>query len=240
MRGLDGAKILVTGADGAIGRAVVARLNEEGARVAALDLHKPEQDGLACAVAADVTSEEGMIAATATASEALGGIDGLVAMAGIQASAPTHELGLDTFRKVLDVGAVGTFLAVKSVLPGMLAQGGGRIITFGSTAAVCSAPQLAAYAAAKGAVLQFTRSVAVEYAGRGIRANCLCPGGVETPMLAAIDAARVGPDHFKEGHPIGRYAAPAEIASVVSFLLSDESSFVLGATVMADGGYSIG
>lgn len=240
MRGLNGARILVTGADGAIGRAVVARLGEEGARVAALDLREPEQEGLACAVAADVTSEDDMVRATATAAEALGGIDGLVAMAGIQASAPTHELDLATFRKVLDVGAVDTFLAVKSVLPGMLAQGGGRIITFGSTAAVCSAPRLAAYAAAKGAVLQFTRSVAVEYADRGIRANCLCPGGVETPMLAAIDAARTGPDHFKEGHPIGRYAAPAEIASVVSFLLSDESSYVLGATVMADGGYSIG
>ncbi|MFI0409411.1 SDR family NAD(P)-dependent oxidoreductase [Actinomadura sp. 3N508] len=240
MRGLSGTRILVTGAGGAIGRAVVRRLADEGARVAGVDLKEPDPGGLACAIAADVTDEADMARATALATDELGGLDGLVAMAGIQASAPTHELDLATFRTVLDVSAVGTFLAMKSVLPGMLAQGGGRIVTFGSTASVRAAPGLSAYAAAKGAVLQLTRSVAVEYADRGIRANCVCPGGVETPMLAAIDAARTGPDHFKEGHPIGRYADPAEIAAVVSFLLSDESSFVLGAAVMADGGFSAG
>ena len=87
-------------------------------------------------------------------------------------------------------------------------------------------------------MLQLTRSVAVEYAARGIRANCLCPGGTMTPMMRAIDERRAGPDHFRERHPIGRYAEPAEIASAAAFLLSDDSSFVVGAALMVDGGYS--
>ena len=133
---------------------------------------------------------------------------------------------------------MGTFLVTKAVVPSMLKRGSGLIVTFGSTAAVVAAPELAAYAAAKGAVLQFTKSIAAEYAGRGIRANCVCPGGTMTPLLAEIDRRRTGPDHFREGHPIGRYADPSEIASAVAFLLSNDSSFVLGSALMVDGGYS--
>src|SRR5699024_4804012 len=113
------------------------------------------------------------------------------------------------------------------------------IVTFGSTAAVGAAPELASYAAAKGAVLQFTRSVAAEYGARGVRANCLCPGGTMTPMMREIDASRVGHDHFLERHPIGRYAEPTEIAAGVAYLLSDDASFVLGSATMVDGGYSM-
>lgn len=236
-RGDEQLRVLVTGAGGAIGQAVLARLAAGGAAIAAVDLRPPEWSGVS--IGADVTDEDDMVRAVAEATDALGGVDALVAMAGIHVSAPTHELALADFRKVLEVGAVGTFLSAKAVLPGMIAQGHGRIVTFGSTAAVRAAPGLASYAAAKGAVLQLTRTIAVEYAQRGIRANCLCPGGVATPLLDAIDAERTGPDHFKEKHPIGRYARPEEIADVVAFLVSDESSFMTGATVMADGGYSI-
>lgn len=238
MRGLSGMRVLVTGAAGGIGGAVVERLVSEGARVAGADLQPPRDDRLAAALAGDVTDQEQVAAMVAAAREALGGVDALVALAGVQAFGPTHELDPDVFRRTLEVNVLGTFLVTRAVLPEMLQRRSGRIVTVGSTAAVCAAPGLAAYAAAKGAVLQFTRSIAVEYAGHGIRANCLCPGGTATPMMAEIDRRRQGTDHFLAGHPIGRYAEPAEIAAAAAYLLSDDASFVLGAAVMVDGGYS--
>lgn len=238
MKGITGLRLIVTGASGGIGQALVRRLAEEGARPAALDVVALPQPGLVFARQVDVVDEIALGQAVDEARRALGGIDGLVALAGIQATSPTHEIPLATFRHVVDVSLVGTFLSVKAVLPAMLEQGAGRIVTIGSTAAVCAAPDLAAYAAAKGGVLAFTRAIAVEYGRRGIRANCLCPGGTRTPLLDAIDQSRLGEDHFRSGHPIGRYATPEEIASTCCFLLSDDASFVLGATVMADGGYS--
>lgn len=238
MNGLQGLRVLVTGAAGGIGSQVVARLVAEGAHVAVTDIVTPDLAGTSFAAAADITDEKSVAVLFAEAETALGGIDALVAVAGIQVSGPTHEVLATDFRKVLEVSVMGTFLATKAVVPAMLARNFGRIVTFGSTAAVVAAPELAAYAAAKGAVLQFTKSIAAEYARRGIRANCVCPGGTMTPLLAEIDKHRTGEDHFREGHPIGRYADPAEIASVVAFLVSDDSSFVLGSALMVDGGYT--
>lgn len=238
MRGIEGLRVIVTGAAGGIGTAVVDRLTAEGAVVSGLDLRAPEHPGLAHARACDVTDEDDVRAAAAEATEAMGGVDALVAAAGIQVSAPTHELTARDFRAVLEISAVGTFLLTRAVLGPMLAQGSGRIVTFGSTAAVNAAPELASYAAAKGAVLQFTRSVAVEYASRGIRANCLCPGGTMTPMMREIDEQRTGHDAFRAAHPIGRYAEPSEIAAAAAYLLSDDASFVVGSAFMVDGGFS--
>jgi NAD(P)-dependent dehydrogenase (short-subunit alcohol dehydrogenase family) len=236
--GLAGLRVLVTGASGGIGSRVVERLHAEGCVVAATDIAVPEIAGVAYAAAADITDEDSVASMVAAAQGSLGGVDALVAVAGIQVTGPTHEVSAADFRKVLEVSVMGTFLVARAVVPAMLRAGAGRIVTFGSTAALVAAPELAAYAAAKGAVLQFTRSIAAEYARRGIRANCICPGGTMTPLLAEIDRHRTGPDHFREGHPIGRYADPGEIAAAVAFLLSDDSSFVLGSAFMVDGGYT--
>jgi NAD(P)-dependent dehydrogenase (short-subunit alcohol dehydrogenase family) len=236
--GLAGLRVLVTGASGGIGSRVVERLQAEGCVVAATDIAEPEIAGVAYAAAADITDEDAVASMVAAAQVSLGGVDALVAVAGIQVTGPTHEVSAADFRKVLEVSVMGTFLVARAVVPAMLRAGAGRIVTFGSTAALVAAPELAAYAAAKGAVLQFTRSIAAEYARRGIRANCICPGGTMTLLLAEIDRHRTGPDHFREGHPIGRYADPGEIAAAVAFLLSDDSSFVLGSAFMVDGGYT--
>lgn len=241
MRGLNGLRTLVTGAGGGIGRRVVDRLLAEGSVVAVADLEPPAIPGAAFSAGADVTDAAAVETMVRDAGDALGGVQALVATAGIQATGPTHQIEPELFRRVIDVNVMGTFHVVRAVLPQMMSLGGGRIVTFGSTAAVVAAPQLAAYAAAKGAVLQFTRSVAAEYARLGIRANCLCPGGTATPMLADIEARRAGADgadNFRERHPVGRYADPEEIAAAAAFLLSDDASFVLGSAFMVDGGFT--
>lgn len=239
MRGLDDMSVLVTGAGRGIGLAVTERLVEEGALVAAADLGEPfECVGAKARLSGDVTSEEDVDRIFEEAWDALGGVDALVLCAGIHWVGPTHEMRPEDFDRVLAVSARGTFLCCRAALPRMADRGSGHILTFGSTAAVAGAPGLTAYAAAKGAVLQMTRSIAAEYAHIGIRANCLCPGATNTPLLRELMAGRADPEKFRDAHPIGRFAEPEEIAGAAAWLLSDDASFMVGATVMCDGGFT--
>ena len=239
MRGLNGMSVLVTGAGRGIGLAVTERLGEEGALVAAADLGDP----VACEraevrLSGDVTSEEDVTRMLDEAWEALEGVDALVLCAGIHWTGPTHEMPPEDFDRVLAVSARGTFLCCRAALPRMVDRESGHLLTFGSTAAVAGAPGLTAYAAAKGAVLQMTRSIAAEYAHIGIRANCLCPGATNTPLLQELMADRADPQKFRDSHPIGRFAEPAEIAGAAAWLLSDDASYMVGAAVMCDGGFT--
>jgi NAD(P)-dependent dehydrogenase (short-subunit alcohol dehydrogenase family) len=237
MRGLESLRVLVTGAAGGIGAAVTQRLVSEGARVAAADLQAPDSVAEA-SVGGDVTDEDSVAHVVAEARSALGGLDGLVLTAGIHYVGPTHEMAAADWDRVLAVSARGTFLCIRAALPGMLQQQAGRIVTYGSTAALVGAPGLTAYAAAKGAVLQITRSVAAEYASQGIRANCLCPGATDTPLLRHLMADRPDPEQFAQAHPIGRFADADEIAAATAFLLSDDASYFIGSAVVCDGGFT--
>ncbi len=231
--------VLVTGAGRGIGLAVTERLAEEGAHVAAADLNEPvECAGAKARLSGDVTSEEDVARVFDDAWDALNGVDALVLCAGIHWVGPTHEMRAEDFDRVLAVSARGTFLFCRAALPRMVDRGSGHILTFGSTAAVAGAPGLTAYAAAKGAVLQITRSIAAEYAPLGIRANCLCPGATDTPLLRELMAGRADAQGFRDAHPIGRFAQPAEIAGAAAWLLSEDASFMVGAAVMCDGGFT--
>lgn len=231
--------MLVTGAAGGIGDAVVRRLVAEEALVAAADLRAPDLgSGAAAALAADVTDALDAERLVAEAREGLGGLDALVLTAGIHYVGPTHEMAVEDFDRVVDVSLRGTWLCCRAALPRFVEQGHGWIVTFGSTAAVVGAPRLAAYSAAKGAVLNFTRSIGTEYARQGVHANCLCPGATETPLLKTLMAERPDADEFRNAQPIGRFATPEEIAGVAAYLCSDEASFFVGSAVVCDGGFT--
>jgi NAD(P)-dependent dehydrogenase (short-subunit alcohol dehydrogenase family) len=243
---LAGRRIFVTGAGSGIGRACAERLAAEGAFVVASDRDddaaRATVDRIgehALALVADVADETSVAQAVAAGAEAAGGLDAVVTCAGVLQSAATDETSLELWELVLRVNLTGTFLAVRQCLPHLLAAGGGTVVTIGSIASVVAGGYAACYDASKGGVLQFTRAVAAEYAERGVRANCICPGGVRTG-LKATSAQVTGP--LQSSHatwadaPMGRYAEPAELAAVAAFLCSADSSFMTGAAVMVDGG----
>lgn len=239
MRGLAGRRVLVTGAAGGIGAAVAERLLAEGSLVAVADLAEPDgPHGATARLAADVTDAAAAERLVAEARSALGGLDALVLAAGIHWVGPTHEMPLEDFDRVLDVSVRGTWHCCRAALPEFIEQNAGWIVTFGSTAALVGAPRLAAYSAAKGAVLNFTKSIGAEYARQGLHANCLCPGATETPLLKRLMADRPDAEQFRDAQPIGRFATPEEIAGVAAYLVSDEASFFVGAAVVCDGGFT--
>jgi NAD(P)-dependent dehydrogenase (short-subunit alcohol dehydrogenase family) len=254
---LAGRRALVTGAGSGIGQACARLLAEHGAAVAALDVRGEAAEQLAADLAAsglsavaaecDVSSEAGVADAVGTAAERLGGLDVVVAAAGIARPATTHELSLDEWRSVIGVNLTGVFLTLKHSLPLLLAAGGGTIVTIGSVASLVAAGRASSYDASKGGVLQLTRAIAAEYADHGIRANCVCPGLVATSLAQNSRQLHGPPPSAAERpvsalihrRPIDRAADPAEIAAVVAFLCSDASSFMTGAAVPVDGGHTV-
>lgn len=237
MSWFDGARIAVTGAAGGIGRALCAELAGRGAQVYALDVRAaPAGTFVAC----DVTDPGSMAGAIGRVVTTGGGIDGLVAAAGVvEEDVPAEDMSIAEFDRVLAVNLRGVFLACAEAGRHMLAAGAGRIVTVSSMSGthVVNHPQRqCAYNASKAAVSALTRSLAVEWGPRGVRLNAIAPGYVDTPLLGPKTHLHPG---WKDGTVAGRFAAPAEIAGAICWLLSDEAAFCVGTELLIDGGYSL-
>ena len=244
---LDDIVVMVTGGGSGIGAATARLAAARGAAVGVIDRseeHAAEvaadiaaRGGTAVAVACDVTDDAAVASAVATVAR-LGRIAGLVTSAGIFHGpdlAPIEQVSIDDFRHVLDVNLGGTFSAIRHALP-HLADGGGSVVTIASTAALRGHGFGAGYTASKGGVDALTRLVAVQCGPRGVRANCICPGGIDTPMTGGAFASEEAQARARRAIPLGRYGRPDDIAQVAVWLLSDAARYVTGQTLPVEGG----
>jgi NAD(P)-dependent dehydrogenase (short-subunit alcohol dehydrogenase family) len=241
---------LVTGAGSGIGRAIAERLGEEGGRVLCVDIKGGTAEETAEAIRAaggeafgrqvDVSATTEVEAAVQAAVDRWGRIDVLVNNAGVNLPGVLHETTDDVIDRTLAVNVKGVIYGCRAAIPFMLAQGVGSIVNISSVNGLVSEPFLSIYSASKGAVVMFTRGVALDYAKEGVRCNAICPGWVDTPinyahaeMLGGLQKVYDTIDSFQ---PIGRPGEPREIAHLALFLASDEASFITGSIISADGG----
>jgi NAD(P)-dependent dehydrogenase (short-subunit alcohol dehydrogenase family) len=241
---LAGKVAVVTGAGSGIGRAIATAFHDEGAKVVCGDISGDEKttadalgDG-ALAVGVDVTQASEVEALLDAAEEAFGPINVVCNCAGIEGElGPIGECSEENFDRVIAVNLKGVFLAMRAAIRRLTASGGGTVVNLASMAGYTALPGMPAYCASKGGVLQLTRTGAAEYATAGVRVNAICPGAVDTPMLRRTGQEVI--DACVAATPLGRLARPEEIAALAVFLASDESSYVTGAAMTIDGGWTV-
>ncbi|MFM1886439.1 MAG: hypothetical protein RL026_1596 [Pseudomonadota bacterium] len=243
--------VIVTGAASGIGRAAARAFAGEGAKVLVAD-----QDGAGAAqVAAALRAAGGTAEACRVdiadygqceamvkqAMRSFGGLHVAFNNAGIPGSLvkSVHEYELEEWNHMITVNLTGVFHCLKAEVPAMLASGGGAIINTASVAGLVSAPHLASYTTAKHGVVGLTKAAALDLVKQGIRVNAVCPGGVKTAMLESAMAVPEILAKLEADHPIGRMAEAEEIARIVLFLASDDSSFIVGHALAADGGVTL-
>lgn len=260
----DGKVAVITGAASGIGAATARRFAQEGARVVVADIDEAgakrtagEIGDAALALRVDVSDPGAVETMVARTVETLGGLDVLHNNATMVETGPITKLSVEGWNRTLAVNLTAVFLGIKAAVPAMRRQGGGAIVSTASISGLAGDYGLAAYNAAKAGVINLTRTAAIELARYRIRVNCVCPGGIATPLLGSLIGTNDPVTHWKtssggpglsaeqqrryrerleQAHPLGRLGNPEEIAAVVAFLASDDASFVTGAAIVADGG----
>ena len=241
--GLGGTVAIVTGAAGGIGGETVKILVDQGVKVVALDLRpsvrKLASAGSVVAVEGDVADEAVAARAVALAQETFGRLDILVNNAGRTFAKSVLEMSVAEWDGIMQTNARGCFVQSRAALGAMVAGGGGVIVNVASIVSLVGMPGTAVYSASKGAIAQLTKVLAIDFGRQNIRVNAVAPGVVETGFLDDVvpdgrqELVSAGP-----AHALGRVAQPDEIANVIAFLASPRSSFITGAIVVADGGYT--
>lgn len=249
---LKGKVAVITGAASGIGAATAELFAREGAVVLVADRNaagaqatarRISPDGeQARALRVDVYEEADVQAMIRAALDAWGRIDILVNNAGVGSGMDIRSFTPDEFDRVLGINLRGPLLCCKHTLPAMLDVGRGAIVNVASISSTCGIPGQSIYGPSKGGLLQLTRQLAVEFADRHIRVNAVSPGTVETPLIGGPvhDPERLSDEHkwLRARHPIGRFGQPVEVAAAILFLASDEASFITGANLAVDGGYT--
>lgn len=236
---------IVTGAGSGIGKAIARAFVREGANVviAGRDHGKLKQTaaeiGVKCAVvAADVSKGEDVLTLVEATVDNFKRIDILVNNAAVLLPGTAEQLSEEDFDQTFAINVRGLWLLSRAVLPQMRAAGGGSIINIGSVLSTLGARNRVAYAASKGAVLAMTRAMALDHAAENIRVNCICPGIVETEMVAKFNMDESARRQRLAMHPAGRFGRPQDVAGLAVFLASDESAWITGTAQTVDGGYS--
>lgn len=246
---LSGKVAFITGAGSGMGRAIALEFARQGARIVAVDINKAGAEQTCAAIGAesslalagDISVADSVKKLCAAAIAHFGQVDILVNNAGVLDNyLPVTETDEALWDKILNINLKSMFLTTKSLIPQMIAQGGGAIINVASIAALVAGGGGAAYTASKHGVVGLTRQIAFDYGQQGIRANAICPGAVETAMTKAIFASEdAAVMESVRAVPAGRYGKPEEIAKLALYLASEDASFVHGAAFVIDGGWTI-
>lgn len=247
---LQGRVALITGAASGIGLACAQRFAAEGAIVAGADVNQaPSWKNALCGAVGhrffslDVCDLAATQAAVAEIVADFGKVDVLVTAAGTAGGGPVHLLSVEEWDRIHDVNLKGTFLTMKAVLPDMIRRRSGSIVTISSVEGVQGSEGGSAYNSSKGGVILLTKNAALDYGLVSVRANCICPGFIETPLLESVlgsDAFALYRERIRNQHTLGRLGRPEEVAGAAAFLASDDASFVTGHALVVDGGYTAG
>ncbi|MBC8284318.1 MAG: SDR family oxidoreductase [Nitrospinae bacterium] len=236
---------IITGGGSGIGLATAHAFRKEGAKVVLFGRRKDKLEKAveeigdsALLVQGDMTKNDDLDQLINETLHNFKGIDILVNNAGLFNGAPLHEISDSQWDEMMDINIRSVFQLTKRVLPVMMAQKNGSIIHISSILGLIAVPQVAAYNVSKGALNQFSRSIAVEYGSYGIRSNSICPGLIDTDMTADLMKDDALMQEWSKEYPIGRFGKPDDIASACLYLAGDESSFVTGAVLPVDGGFT--